>query len=75
MNYDELKDWTVVLRSKIKGNLKSIISGYHVNITKRKAQNKNYNSSAPRIGMVMLMIFIIIMMKKFISLEQQMTLA
>ena len=44
MNYDELKDWTVVLRSKIKGNLKSIISGYHVNITKRKAQNKNYNS-------------------------------
>ena len=43
MNYDELKEWTVVLRSKIKGNLKSIISGYHVNITKRKARNKNYN--------------------------------
>ncbi len=43
MNYDELKEWTVVLRSKIKGNLKSIISGYHVNIAKRKARNKNYN--------------------------------
>ena len=27
----------------LKGNLKSIISGYHVNIAKRKARNKNYN--------------------------------